>query len=67
MRTRQIRAVAVSVVLSFLLFSVPLQAASRDGDGWWGRDFSFIGKVVKKLKKTFGVAANADTLTLPTP
>lgn len=64
MRTRQVRALAVCVLLTFMLSAM---AAPRDGDSWWDRDFSFIRKVVKKLKKTFGVAANADTLTLPKP
>ncbi|HEV7767937.1 MAG TPA: hypothetical protein VGQ76_23240 [Thermoanaerobaculia bacterium] len=67
MRTRQFRALAVSVLLAFMLSTVPAMAAPRDHGGWWDRDFSFIGKVVKKLRKTFGVTTNSDGLTLPTP
>jgi hypothetical protein len=67
MRTRQFRALVVSVLLIFTLSTVPAAAATRDHDGWWNRDFSFIGKVVKKLKRTFGISTTADGLTLPTP
>ena len=68
MRTRQFRALVVSVLLAFTLSSVPVMAAPRDRDGgWMDRDFPFISKVIAKLKKTFGVTTNADTLTLPTP
>ena len=67
MRTRQFRALVVSVLLTFMLSAVPATAAPRDRDGWWDRDFPFIGKVVKQLKKTFGVSTNADGLTLPKP
>lgn len=68
MRTRQFRALVVSILLTFVLSSVPVMAAPRDRDGGWiDREFPFIGKVIAKIKKTFGVSTDADTLTLPTP
>jgi len=66
MRTRQLRALVVSVLLGLML-SMPAMAAPRDREGWLDRDFSFVSKVLKVLKKTFGVGTTSDGLTLPTP
>ncbi len=68
MRTRLFRGLAASVLLTFLLSSVPVMATSRDRDAaWLDRDFPFIGRVIAKIKKTLGVTTTADTLTVPTP
>lgn len=67
MRSRQLRTLVVSLILALTFSSFPVMAAPRDRDGWFDRDFAFIGKVIKHIKKTFGVGTNADTLTLPTP
>jgi hypothetical protein len=67
MRTRQFRALVVSGLLMFLLSTTSAMAASRDRDGWWPRERPSIGKVLKYLKKAFGISTNADGLTLPTP
>lgn len=67
MRSRQFRALVVSFLLAVVLSSVPITAAPRTRDGWMDREFSFISKVIAKIQKAFGVAADADTLTLPKP
>jgi hypothetical protein len=68
MRIRQLRALVVSILLTFVLSSMPVMAAPhhRDGD-WIDRELPFIGRVIAKIKKTFGVTTNSDGLTLPTP
>jgi hypothetical protein len=67
MPNRQFRPFVLSIAFAFMMSTVPVAAVPRDQDGWRERDFSFINRIVKKVKKTFGVSANADTLTLPTP
>ncbi len=68
MRTRQFRALAISVLLTLLLSTVPVTAAPRDSDGWVDREFPYIAKIIKKVKRTLGgVTTNADGLTLPKP
>jgi hypothetical protein len=67
MRNRRFRCFVLSLLLAFMMSAVPVAAAPRTHDGWWDRDFSFVNRIVKKVKKVFGVSANADTLTLPTP
>lgn len=66
MRTVRFRALAVSLLLTFMLSSVPVMAGPREGDRD-GRDFSFIGRLLSKIKRTLGASTNADGLTLPTP
>lgn len=66
MRSRQFRSLVVSILLAFML-SLPAMAAPRDREGWLDRDLSFVSKVLKVLKKTFGVGTTSDGLTLPTP
>ncbi len=67
MRFRQFRTLVVSLILAFTFSTFPVMAAPRDRDGWFDRDFPFIGKVIKRIRKTFGVGTNGDTLILPTP
>lgn len=67
MRTRQFRTLVVSGLLTFLLSTTPAMAAPRDRNDWWDRERPSIGKVVKYLKKVFGISTNSDGLTLPTP
>jgi hypothetical protein len=67
MRTRQLRTLVVSLILAFTFSSFSVAAAPRERDRWFDRDFSFVHKVVKHLKKTLGIGAQGDTLTLPTP
>jgi hypothetical protein len=57
----------VSVLLTFMLSTVPVMGAPRESDGWWRGDLHFIGKVIKRIKKTLGISSNSDGLTLPTP
>jgi len=66
MRSRQLRTLVVSLILAFT-FSSSVAAAPRERDRWFDRDFSFVRKVVKQIKKTLGVGTQGDTLTLPTP
>ena len=66
MRSRQLRTLVVSLILAFT-FSFSVGAAPRERDRWFDRDFSFVHKVVKHIKKTLGIGTQGDTLTLPTP
>jgi hypothetical protein len=66
MRTHQIRALALSVLLAFTLSSVPAAAAPGD-DSDRGR-VSPIVKVIKRITKFIVSALDAsDGLTLPKP
>ena len=65
MRSRQFRALVVSLILA-LTFSSSLAAAPRERDRRFD-DSSLIRKVVKHIKKTLRIGPQEDTLTLPTP
>ena len=63
MSTRQIRALALSVLLVVSLSTVPATAAPNRDDG--DRQITPITKVIKQLSKF--VFRALDTLTLPKP
>lgn len=67
MRTRQFRALVVFGLLTCLSSTTSALAGPRDRDGWWDRERPSISKVLKYLKKAFGISTNADGITLPTP
>lgn len=66
MRSRQVRALGFSVLLTFTLSSIPAAAAPPGRDGG-GRDGGFpgIAKVIKSVVKF--VLHPLDTLDLPHP
>lgn len=64
MRSRQYRALVVSVLLAVLLASTPVAAAPRDGRR---ERVPVVEKVIKQIKRVLGISTNADGLTLPTP
>lgn len=64
MSTRQIRALAVSVVLVFTLAGMPAMAATRDG-GAKDRDVPALEKVIKRVQGI--IRSFSDGLTLPRP
>lgn len=67
MRSRQLRTLVVSLVLAFTFSSFPVMAKPSERDGRLDRDLPFISKIVKQIKKTFGVVTNSDGLTVPIP
>lgn len=69
MRSRQLRILVFSLILTFTLGNLPVMAASRDREARFDRDrdFTFINRVIKHIKKTLRISTTSDTLTLPTP
>ena len=63
MPARHVRGFALSVLLLFVLSTVPATAAPRGDDG--GREVAPVTKVIKKLATL--VVRVLDTLTLPKP
>jgi hypothetical protein len=67
MRSRQLRTLVVSLVLALTFSSFPVMAKPSERDGRLDRDLPFLSKVIKQIRKAFGVVTNGDGLTLPTP
>lgn len=62
MSGRQLRAVSLSLILSFFVIAIPLSAAPRDREGRNPNPFErFVQRVVKNIR-TLG-----DTLSVPIP
>lgn len=66
MSGRQLRAVSLSLILSFFVIAIPLSAAPPDRDGG-GRSLNPIERVIKRIVKYFGVSILSDTMSVPIP